>query len=272
MTDMARDIFNRFEQKYLISDTQKIALCQLLDEQMQADACNPLGQTYSITNIYCDDRDFSLIRQSLARPEYKEKLRLRSYGVPKPDDLIYLEIKKKYKGKVNKRRTRIQLQDALRLLQTGGRKLPEDNKCDPLVLEEVCSLLKRYNLRPAWYVAYDRLAYAARDSSGLRVSLDRNIRWRSEHLDLTAGDFGRQLIEPDQWLLEIKTPRSIPLWLTEHLSTNHIYPNRFSKYGKSFQLSCREKNNYQGAEIPCSIQYSLPLQAQAQPIASHQHS
>jgi hypothetical protein len=111
---------------------------------------------------------------------------------------------------VNKRPDTYQLQDALRLLQTGGKKLPEDNKCDPLVLEEVCSLLKRYNLRPAWYIAYDRLAYAARDSSGLRVSLDRNIRWRSERLDLTVGDFGRQLIEPDQWLLEIKTPRSIP--------------------------------------------------------------
>lgn len=267
---MTRDIFNRYEQKYLINEQQKRDLCLLLDHKMLPDACNVDGQTYPITNIYCDDADFSLIRQSLLRPKYKEKLRLRSYGVARPDDLIYIEIKKKFQGKVNKRRTKIQLQDALRLLQTRGSSMPKSDCCDLFVLDEVCTMLSRFELKPAWFIAYDRLAYAAADSSGLRVSFDQNIRWRSDQLDLTTGDFGRQLLGHDQWLLEIKTPLSIPVWLTDHLTKCKIYPARFSKYGRSFQIACQE-NIYKGVDLPCSVQYSQ-LTAPVLQIVSHQHS
>lgn len=267
---MTRDVFNRYEQKYLINEQQKQELCQLLSRKMLPDSCNTGGRTYPITNIYCDDTDFSLIRQSLSRPQYKEKLRLRSYGIAKPDDQIYIEIKKKYQGKVNKRRTKIQLQDALRLLQTRGRAIPKSDYCDLFVIEEICSMLSRFELKPAWFIAYDRLAYTAADSSGLRISFDRNIRWRSDQLDLTAGDSGKQLISPDQWLLEIKTPLSIPIWLTDHLTACKVYPSRFSKYGKSFQIAFHD-NKYKGVESQCSVQYSQ-LTAPVLPIVSHQHS
>ena len=47
---------------------------------------------------------YRLIRASLEKPAYKEKLRLRSYGVTEPGGEVFLELKKKYKGIVYKRR------------------------------------------------------------------------------------------------------------------------------------------------------------------------
>lgn len=249
---MACDIFNRYEQKYLIDGERCLELIGFLGQHMAADASNRDGRTYAISNLYCDDGAYSLIRQSLARPPFKEKLRLRAYGVPKPDGPVYLEIKKKYEGKVNKRRTRIPYADALRLLESKGQQWPCFPGRDSLVLMEAKALLQRYPLRPVWYIAYDRLAFMATDRSGLRVSLDHNIRWRTDRLDLAAGDDGQSLLAPDQWLLEVKTPLAIPRWLTGFLGSRRIYPTPFSKVGKAFQACCRD--NRQSLLNPANLE------------------
>ena len=64
-------------------------------DYMELDKYNKNGQFYSISNIYYDTDDNRLIRSSIEKPVYKEKLRMRSYGTPNAHDKVFLEIKKK---------------------------------------------------------------------------------------------------------------------------------------------------------------------------------
>ena len=120
---MAIEVFNRHENKYLVDGQILARLQTVIADHMDLDPYNKKNPTYTITNIYYDTDDSYLIRTSLQKPRYKEKLRLRGYGVPGLDDKVYVEIKKKFSGVVNKRRSAMILADAYDFLQTG--KLPE---------------------------------------------------------------------------------------------------------------------------------------------------
>lgn len=95
---MAKEVFNRFEHKYLLNQkTYEEVLCQM-DRHMELDAYNAGHKPYTIANIYYDTADDYLIRTSLSSPTYREKLRLRAYGVPKMDSTVFLEIKRSIMG------------------------------------------------------------------------------------------------------------------------------------------------------------------------------
>ena len=97
---MAQEVFARIEKKFLLRPEQYKALRAVFDEKMAQDAYG----RHTILNIYLDTPDYELTRESIEKPIYKEKVRLRAYGMPKEDDKVFLEIKKKYKGVVYKRR------------------------------------------------------------------------------------------------------------------------------------------------------------------------
>ena len=109
---MAIEIFNRYEHKYKLDTKTFNKVLEIMDEHMELDSHCGEHSLYTIANIYYDTKDNSLIRESLSKPAYKEKLRLRSYGVPDMDSKVFLEIKKKYRGLVNKRRTTLELGEA----------------------------------------------------------------------------------------------------------------------------------------------------------------
>jgi hypothetical protein len=201
---------------------------QILDGSMSLDLHNRQGGTYSISNLYYDTPDSHLIRTSLAKPRYKEKLRLRSYGVPKTDSGVYVEIKKKFSGLVSKRRSALRLEEAYAFLLTG--ELPTFQPHQNLqVLREIQYVLQNQPLSPAVILSYERLAYF--DTQDLRVSFDSRIRWRRTDLRLEAGSHGTLLLPPDRYLMEIKVAHSIPLWLCRMLSEYEVRPISFSKYG-----------------------------------------
>ena len=231
---MAIEVFNRYENKYLINSDDYIRIRSILPRYMKMDEYNVAGACYTISNIYYDTFDNALIRNSLAKTRYKEKLRLRSYGVPKLDDLVYLEIKKKYHGLVTKRRTAIQLKDVYEFLEIKDKPLYKDcmNK---QVLCELDYFITHNDLEPKLYLAYDRVAYLGIEQPDLRISFDTNIRTRSEDLLLEKGDYGIPVLEDGVWLMEIKTDHAIPLWLSQLLEKYQIYSSSFSKYGKAYQ-------------------------------------
>jgi len=220
---VAIEVFNRHENKYLINSATVDQLQNDLMLRMVLDPYNQKFSTYTITNIYYDTDDSFLIRTSLQKPCYKEKLRLRGYGVPGLDDKVYVEIKKKVNGLVNKRRSAIKLVEAYDFLNSG--QLPEPQPIhNRQVLREIAYLLSQHELKPRLYLAYDRRAYFGQDDSDLRVSFDCNIRCRRDDLRLEAGDFGEQLLPDGCWLMEIKTARGIPFWLSRLLSERQIFP------------------------------------------------
>lgn len=231
---MAIEVFNRYEHKYLLNQETYEKVIAVMDAHMELDRYNVDHKPYTITNIYYDTDDNYLIRNSLSKPAYKEKLRLRAYGVPDEDSPVFLEIKKKYKGIVNKRRTTLKLDEAYDFLDTGDAPALQAYM-NPQVVREISYFLHIYDLHPKLYLAYDRVAYFEKGNPDLRISFDTNIRSRRNDVRLEAGDFGEALLEKGMYLMEIKTSLAKPLWLVHMLTELNIQRSSFSKYGTEFK-------------------------------------
>lgn len=237
---MAIEVFNRYENKYLLDDAAYRSFYADLLEYMELDDYNKQHDFYSITNIYFDTRHDSLIRQSLAKPKYKEKLRLRGYGTPQAGGKVYLEIKKKVFGLVNKRRTALKLEEAYEFVRTG---IPPEYKeyMNQQVLQEITYFLRQYELQPKVYLSYDRKALFSKANRDLRITFDTNIVCRRQDLKLENGSYGEPLLKPGQWLMEVKAENTIPLWLSQLLSEHGLYRTSFSKYGNEYKKMLKSK-------------------------------
>lgn len=184
----------------------------------------------TICNIYYDTPNFRLIRESLDKPVYKEKLRLRSYGPAGAEDTVFMELKKKYKNVVYKRRI------ALPLAQATARLAGEQPLPDSQIGREIAYALDFYQqLEPAVYLSYERQAFCQRDGGGLRLTLDENICYRRQALTLASGPWGKPILPPGQVLMELKTAGGLPLWMVQALSQNRVYKTSFSKYGSAYR-------------------------------------
>lgn len=197
-----QDVFARYEKKYKLTLSQYAALRRWLQDRMEVDSYG----LHTICNIYYDTPDFQLIRTSLEKPVYKEKLRLRSYGVPGGDTPVFVELKKKLDGVVYKRRVSLPLREAKRYLAYEGR---PDLDCQ--ILREIDWALARYPLEPKAFIAYDRIALFGREDPDLRITFDCNLRWRDAFLDLSQGDWGQPLLDKQEILMEAKLPAAMPL-------------------------------------------------------------
>lgn len=225
-------VFRRKEIKYLLSQRQVRALLPVLEEHMEPDAF----AHSSISNLYYDTPDYRMIRRSLAKPGYKEKLRLRCYQVPRGDTQSFLEIKKKVSGVVYKRRTSLPYAQARAYL--GGQAPGGDSQ----IFRELDWMLLAYQgLSPAMFLSYERDSFKGVDDPNLRLTLDQDILWRTDALDLRRGTWGEQLLRPGQVLMEIKIANAMPLWLAQALSEHAVYPASFSKYGQAYQTMCAGK-------------------------------
>lgn len=223
---MAQTVFNRYEKKYLVPQDIYDELRRQLEPHMQEDQYG----LHTICNIYYETPDNELIRRSIEKPVYKEKLRLRSYGIPVMDSTVFLEIKKKYRSIVNKRRIKLTLQEAYDYLEHDIR--PQK---DSQILREIDFFLSRYPLSRGLYLAYDRIALAGRQDPSFRVTFDQNIRSRRTHMGLEEGDSGERLLPEGYYLMESKIMGATPIWFTEILSNLAIYPVSFSKYGNIYR-------------------------------------
>lgn len=237
---MAIEVFNRYEHKYLLSKNEYEEITKIIEEYMELDSHNKDHKLYTISNLYYDTDDDYLIRKSLSKPVYKEKLRLRSYGVPNENSKVFLEIKKKFNGIVNKRRTTLELNEAYDFVKSGEEPVVKDYM-NRQVLDEIAYFLKMYDLKPKLYLAYDRIAYFEKGNPDLRISFDCNIRSRREDVELENGDYGKLLLSRDTYLMEIKTSLAKPLWLTEALAKLNLKRKSFSKYGTEFKNTINQK-------------------------------
>ena len=233
---MSIEVFNRRERKYLIDEKMLAILKDEIAPYMEADKHNLNNQVYTISNIYYDTPNNDIITRSIQKPPYKEKLRLRGYGVPKEDDLVFIEIKKKYDGVVNKRRSKILLKEAYEFIKNGKIDVLHDYMNEQII-REIEYILAVNEIVPALYLAYDRYAYFDKTDSDFRLTFDTNIRTRRYDLGLELGNHGEQLIDEGQWIMEIKATNAVPLWFARILSKHQIYPTSFSKYGTEFLQS-----------------------------------
>ncbi|MEA5151290.1 MAG: polyphosphate polymerase domain-containing protein [Oscillospiraceae bacterium] len=218
--------FERYEKKYLLSPAQYEALLPRLEGRIEPDEYH----RSTVCSIYYDSPDYRLIRNSIEEPVYKEKLRLRSYNVPRPEDTVFLELKKKYGGIVYKRRVGMSAREAA-LYLAGKAAAPEDGQ----VLREIDWFMRVNRPVPMVFIACDRTAYRVKDEPELRITFDRDIRWRESELELTRGSHGKALLPGGQLLMETKIPGSAPLWMAELFSELGVFPTGFSKYGVCYK-------------------------------------
>lgn len=219
------DVFRRRELKYLVNETQRAALEQVLAETMAPDTF----PHSSIRNIYYDTPDFRLIRHSLLKPVYKEKLRLRCYGQSRE---VYLEVKKKYKGIVYKRRIALTEPLAEAFMARKG------NIPDTQIGREMAYFRDFYqNLQPQIYLSYERDAWRGTQDPGLRITFDTQIQFRRTGLHLDQAPGGQTILSPGLSLLEVKAENAIPLWLTQELARLQIRKISFSKYGRAYEMA-----------------------------------
>ena len=242
MTQTIQSCFARYETKYLLTKKQY----QGMLAGMAARTVPDVYSKYTINNIYFDTTNFQLIRDSLERPEYKEKLRLRSYGQVQNGDTVFLEMKKKLNGMVFKRRIVLPMEEAAAYLERGQRPTDDNQIC-----REIDWLRRCYKLQPAAFIGYEREAWAGTEDVELRITFDTDLRWRKEDLDLRAEDRGDVLGPPDAILMEVKFPGVCPLWLSRLMEELNIRRISFSKYGCCY----REELLYQ----PTALQ--LPQKA-----------
>lgn len=226
MGEKNNNVFERIEKKYLLTEDKFNLLFQKIEPYMSIDKFG----LHTICNIYYDTETFDLIRNSIEKPSYKEKFRLRSYGVPGDDSKVFLEIKKKYDHTVFKRRISLSLMEAENYLERGIKP-----KTDSQILREIDYFIKLYNPKKKVFIAYDRVALFGKEDENLRITFDIDIRSRTHDLDLRKGDYGKAINNFSGYLMEIKTSASLPLWLARILSELEIYPDSFSKYGAVYK-------------------------------------
>ena len=222
-----QSVFKRYELKYLLTAEQKQQILQAMEPYM---ALDQYGRT-TIRNIYLDTDNYRLIRRSIEKPAYKEKIRLRSYqraggGIP-----VFVELKKKYRDVVFKRRLTLPEDPALAWVK-GNR--PEGQTSQ--IADEIDYFIHFYGtLQPAVYLCYDREAYYSRDGSDFRITFDDTILCRRTDMTLDSDPSGTPLIPEDKVLMEVKCAGGLPLWLTKVLTAEKIYKTSFSKYGTAYE-------------------------------------
>ncbi|MCL1882091.1 MAG: polyphosphate polymerase domain-containing protein [Oscillospiraceae bacterium] len=278
---MAIEVFKRLEIKYIMDSERYKHITDFLTRYMNLDEFNQGGNFYSIANIYYDTVDHNIIRQSVAKPKYKEKLRLRAYGVPELDDKVYLEIKKKYKGIVYKRRVTMKLHEAYDFINTWEVPAEKSKKfVRNQVFQELKHTLNFYNPVPMIYLAYDRIAYFGKspDEGGpgrdLRISFDFNVRTRRENTGLELGDHGEQLLPGGKVIMEVKSATPLPQWLLDYFAEHGMRRGSFSKYGQEYKRFIKRqledgRSIIEPATITGDIKPPPPIQV-AEPVAEAQ--
>ncbi len=221
-----QNVFKRVEQKYLLTKEQ----FQLLQDTLNIYFEKDKYYKTTIYNIYFDNNNHDIIINSIEKPMYKEKIRLRSYGEPKLNNTVFLEMKQKYKGVVYKRRVDFTLKEYYKYINKHI--FPKENI---QIIKEIDYYIKYYNLYPSIFVGYDRLSYYSKQDKNLRITFDTNLRSRTINLKLKDTKDNKLYFDKPTYIMEIKSLYGLPLWLTKILSNNHIYPTSFSKVGNIYK-------------------------------------
>ncbi len=227
-------VMKRYEMKYIMSPEQTEYFKKSVEGHMKIDK---YGLT-SIASLYYDTPNYRLIRTSVEKPLFKEKIRLRSYGIATDTSPVFLELKRKAYGIVYKRRVQSTIPLVNKFFYGEG-----DICAGGQINREITTFRDYYQtLVPACLIIYDRVAYFQPDGD-LRLTIDHDPRYRYENLDLKTSMEGNSLLKDGYTILEVKVQQSVPLWLSDILTKGHIYKGSFSKYGEAYRQQLLKVKN-----------------------------
>lgn len=234
---MDEKTFDRVEKKYLLTQKEKKKILKLAGDELKKTEYHKS----EIFNIYFDTDNFDLTIKSIDNPNFKEKLRARAYG---GYDKVFMEIKTKLKEKGvkvgHKRRFLITHADYRKLANRESTavisaKEKIETKNDVQIAKEVDYLINTLDLKPKILVYYNRESYQG--DKNLRITFDENLSFRDENLGFKRNVKDKHYFNSEKnIIMEIKAHGGMPLWLVKILSENKIFPERFSKIGKIYEL------------------------------------
>ncbi len=224
---MTQTNFKRYELKYILTTSQHKKLLEIMPDSVKLDSYG----RHKISNIYFDTDDYRIIRHSLEKPKYKEKLRVRCYGEPNENTTTFIELKKKFNGVVYKRRVYSEQKKVISYLCNGT-----DTVEHSQILSEIDYFKRSYeDIKPKVYLSYEREAFFCTDDDNFRLTFDFNIMARDNDVSLYSSENDVQVLSDDYVLLEVKTVMGLPNWFLEYLNDNNIYKTSFSKYGTAYR-------------------------------------
>lgn len=223
---MGNNIFKRVEQKYILSFKEYKLLQKMIRERFNKDKY----YKSKIYNIYFDNDNNDMIINSIEKPIFKDKIRVRSYSeVKDDDDIVYLEMKQKYKHVVYKRRVMMTFKEYNDYINNH---VISDNAGQ--IMKEIDYYINYYKVFPYMSVMYDRVSYYSKEDENLRVTFDSNLRSRRCNLGLCDDKIDEKYFDDDMYIMEVKGINNLPKWFVDVLSTNKIYPRSFSKVGSIY--------------------------------------
>ena len=219
-------VFKRYELKYMLTLDQKEKILEAMSPYMGIDQ---YGRT-TLRNIYFDTDNYRLIRRSIEKPAYKEKLRIRSYSQATSASMVFVELKKKYEKVVYKRRLPLCESDAVAWVGRE-RECPVNTQ----ISREIDYFIDFYGkLMPKVFLSYEREAYYDKNGGDFRVTFDDTILCRQTDISLCSDVYGSPILPEGRILMELKCSGGIPLWMVRVLSCENIYKTSFSKYGTAY--------------------------------------
>lgn len=244
---MEKEVFNRYELKYLITYDTYIELLKTLRPHLSIDANGDQEGYYTVSNIYYDTEDHLFHQEKMLGQSFRQKLRMRTYNKTSLNDWAFLEIKQKHNKVVNKRRTLIKLKDAYGFL---AQKVPVGSSfpfevSNHQILKEIDFIKNFYKVMPKVVLCYERQAFQAIEDSSIRITFDKNLRKREYNFRLENGSDGELYVDPNVFILEVKLQGRMPLWLARILGEFRCAMQSFSKYSNSYddtEVVVREQN------------------------------
>ncbi|MCH3909997.1 MAG: polyphosphate polymerase domain-containing protein [Bacilli bacterium] len=257
--------FCRIENKYVIKSDVVPFFEEELKKHMEVDPYALNDGHYQVNTIYFDDASDNVVARSISHPDYKEKLRLRSYGGTHP--IFFIEFKNKFGDQVYKVRIILSEEEYENIVFHNVMPSKNGEYAHDRFIDLLDDFSNRHGgITPKSLIQYERSALINKpDDQYLRATIDSNLIYRRD--DFTINKLGgKPLVPSSSRILEVKIERALPLWLAHLLNQYGIYRDRFSKYGASF-IETREQS-----EPSLSLEASFSSLAESHGMGSYQNS
>lgn len=190
---------------------------------------------YTVRSIYFDSSKLDYYHEKIAGIKVRKKLRIRGYNEYNKQNIVFLEIKRKYENFIGKNRSALKYHDLGELLKTGDLEefvLTENGYSKSV--EDGERFLHHMNkslLKPMVLVVYDREAFFSKFNKTLRITFDKNLRYEGfPKLNKLYNDENLAHAMPNYFVLELKFFDGFPNWLSNILTKFDLSRRAISKY------------------------------------------
>lgn len=224
----------RLEYKYLIPVDKLDSFRRELLPFVNLDDKHNDGNEYIVRSIYFDTHDLRFYREKVEGYKIRKKLRIRGYNFVENANPVFLEIKRKNDGYINKNRAPLEYQNLDEFLESASINdfiIKDSNgELHKRDAEKFLYHLRKNSLKPIVLIVYDREAFFSKFDESLRITFDKNLRYKiyPSLENLFSEDL--QVLHKNNFILEVKFSEGFPNWLSNLINKYQLSRKSLSKY------------------------------------------